>query len=279
MHLAMDVASCNLSCFMCTVRKRTSTGVMDLDLFFRIRDKVLSADGIKIDRVTVGHRGEPTMNKDLHTILACIWETWQPPEFTLNTNLTNSVNSLNLLLSRIKAVNGSLSGMTQEVYSRNHRGGQVQTVLDNFVALTATKSKLRSQCFIQMIWHCYKYNVHEYSLAEKFCADHSIKFTPIQPRIIDIEDAQKFYADPKVQDAFSEYIDIDNEKRCARTMRSDEHCMLSRDIVVDFNGIVFKCCGDKTSCLGSIFDWNINELIKSNPPVCDACRKTPLAWR
>jgi len=278
MRLMLDVASCNLSCFMCSVRKRTSVGTMDLDLFFRIRDKI-SADGINIDYVVVGHRGEPTVNKDLSTILACIGETWHPGEFTLNTNLTNKVSSINLLLSRVRAINGSLSGMTQDVYSRNHKGGQVQNVLDNFVALTETKAKLRSQCIIQMIWHRYKYNVHEYSLAEKFCSDQGILFTPIQPRIIDIEDAQKFYADQKVQDSFSKYIDIDDEKRNAHTMGLDKHCVLSRDLVVDFSGSVYKCSGDKTGYLGSIFDWNINELVKLNPPVCDVCRKTPLAWR
>jgi hypothetical protein len=278
MRLQLDVASCNLSCFMCSVRKRTSVGTMDLDLFFRIRDKI-STDGINIDSVIVGNLGEPTVNKELSTILACIWETWQPPEFSLNTNLTNKVPCINLLLSKIKAINGSISGMSQDVYSRNHKGGQVQNVLDNFVALTETKAKLRSQCIIQMIWHCYKYNVHEYSLAEKFCSDHSIKFTPIRPRIVDMEDAQKFYADQKVQDSFAEYIDIDEEKRCARIMGPGETCVLSHDIVVDFGGKVYKCCGDKISCLGNIFDWNINELVKLNPPICDICRKTPLTWR
>ena len=278
MRLLLDVASCNLSCFMCPVRKRTSAGIMNLDLFFRIRDKI-SADGITPDSVLVGNLGEPTVNKELPTILACIWETWHPNEFTLNTNLTNKVSSINLLLSKLKGINGSLSGMTQEIYSRNHKGGQVQNVLDNFIALTETKAKLPSLCSIQMIWHCYKYNAHEYSLAEKFCSDHGIMFTAIQPCIIDIEDAQKFYVDLKVQDAFSEYIDIDSEKRRAHTIGPNEHCVLSRDLVVDFSGRVYKCCGDKTSCLGTIFDWDINELIKSNPPVCDICRKTPLAWR
>jgi len=277
MRLTLDVASCNLSCFMCPVRKRTAVGIMDLDLFFRIRDKIF-AEGIAIDSVVVGNLGEPTVNKELPTILSCIWETWQP-ELFVNTNLTNKVNSMALLLSRINGINGSLSGMTQDVYARNHKGGQVQNVLDNFAALAATKTKLHSRCVLQMIWHRYKYNGHEYSLAEKFCHDHAIKFTPIQPRIIDIEDAQKFYADSKVQDAFAEYIDIDDEKRCARLMGPDEHCVLSRDIVIDFNGRVYKCCGDKTSCLGDIFNWNINELLKSNPPVCQVCRKIPLAWR
>jgi hypothetical protein len=263
---------------MCPSRKRKSVGIMNFDLFLRIINKI-SADGIIPDSIIVGNLGEPTVNKELSIILTHIWEKWHPNEFGLNTNLTNKIPHINLLLSMIKGINGSISGISQDIYSRNHKGGKVQNVLDNFIALTETKAKLRSQCIIQMIWHCYKYNTHEYKLAEKFCFDNGITFTPIQPRITDIEDAQKFYADQKVQDLFSEYIDIDEEKRCARTMKPNEPCILSHDIVIDFGGKVYKCCGDKTNCLGDIFEWNINELIKSNPPICDTCRKTPLAWR
>lgn len=287
MILYIDISHCNIRCKMCPVGdvrgvRQSSAGLMKTDLFERIVDKIV-AEGVKIDAFYIGNWGEALMNPDLPKILEMAKQRLNPQQLLVNSNLSLKISDPKaLLLSGITDLRASVSGMTQLIYERNHAGGNIERILNNLVILSKLKKELNIEGpKIALVYHEYLYNQEEKLLALRFCQDNDLDFMPIRCYVCSVEEGIKFHTDEQAKKSYAEFIDINQEMARMRTIPDEVPCQLVNQIVINYDGIAFKCCGTYTqkNALGSFFDWKIKDLLAHYPPICTLCKSIPLSWR
>ena len=203
-----------------------------------------------------------------------------------NTNLNRLPSSLELLKSGVDLITISISGMTQKVYSINHRGGNIELVLKNIMELVEIKKREKlEKVKLRIAFHHYIYNSEDEKLAMDFCVKHGLRFTVIHPSIIPIEGAINFSRDKeRLGNFYRKFIDLDKEIALMKTMDYDsiKDCYFrKKHITVNFDGQLYRCCEvfEKKHFMGSIFDFNIKDIPNIDSDICRRCAETPISWR
>ena len=292
-NLYIDVSHCKLKCPMCprggvNSLENPDKGLMEFDLFKKIVDK-FAEEKVRIDGITFGNWGEPLLNPDLPKMIR--YAKSHPTAMkhktsvAINTTLNNLPNPLKLLQSGVKSIIISTSGMKQETYSKNHKGGNVEKVLENIKELVRVrKQEILDKVKLRMAFHGYIYNSEDAELAKEFCEEQGIRFTHHRPSIISVGNVVCFDKDKKKQSKFyRQYIDIDKETAGMKTLDYDKinDCHLRKKrVTVNFDGQLYRCCEvyEKKHFMGSIFDFRIKEIPDINSNVCRLCADTPASW-
>lgn len=293
-HLYIDVSHCNLKCQMCprggvNDLQNPDRGLMSFDLFKRIVDKFVK-EKVRIDDIAVGNWGEPLLNPDLPKMISYAKSHPTAMKYKarvfVNTTLNRLVNPLELLKSGVDTIAITISGMSQEIYSKNHKGGNIEKVLKNIVELVEIrKSENLEKVKLRMIFHHYIYNSEDEKLAEEFCKKYGIRFSVSNPSIITVEDAVNFSRDKeRLGNFYSQFIDLDREMALMKTMdyKDINNCRLRKDrVTVHFDGQLYRCCEvyEKKYFMGSIFDFNIKDIPDIDSDICRICADTPISWR
>jgi MoaA/NifB/PqqE/SkfB family radical SAM enzyme len=294
LRLYIDVAHCNLRCAMCpkgsiSNLKNEGEGLMELELFKRIIDKFID-ENVKIRDLKIGNWGEPLLNPALPEMIKYaknLRHLFMDREgsFKINTNLTRLENPVELLESGIDHIGVSVSGMTQETYSRNRKGGKVDDVLSNIRKLAEIRDKRGIKGLeLQMIFHDFLYNKEEAETARKFCETHNIVFTHNRMYIASVEDNIRFHGDEgeKLAKFYSEYIDLEAEKKCMKTIKNVKKCHLRRRVItINYDGQLYRCAGvfEQKYFMGPFFDHKIMDIPKIRSEICEQCAQTPISFR
>jgi len=143
--LYVDVSHCNLRCAMCprgglSGLRNTGRGLMSFELFQRIIDKSIE-EKAKIVGLIVGNWGEPLLNVDLPKMIGYFKSKYPQSRVMVTSNLNHLENPEELLESGLNTFRISISGMTQNIYSRNHRGGNIERVLANLLTLVEIRNR------------------------------------------------------------------------------------------------------------------------------------------
>ncbi len=291
-RLYFDVSHCNLKCPMCprggvNGLQNPDKGLMGFDLFKRIVDK-FATERVWIDGILIGNWGEPLLNPDLPRMIsyAKSHPTAMKPKSRvfLNTTLNRLPSPLELLKSGVDLIAISMSGMTQKVYSINHRGGNIEIVLKNIMELVEIqKGEKLEKVKLRIIFHHYIYNSEDEELAKDFCVKHGLRFTVIRPSIIPVEGAINFSRDKeRLGNFYRKFIDLDKEIALMKTMDYDsiKDCPLRKKrVTVNFDGQLYRCCAvfEKKHFMGSIFDFNIKDIPNIDSDICRRCAETPIS--
>lgn len=293
-HMYVDISHCKLKCLMCprggiSNLKNLDKGLMGFDLFKKIVDK-FATERIWIDGISMGNWGDPLLNPDLPKMIsyAKSHPTAMKPKTAVSVNTTLNVlpNSLELLRSGIDEIVITISGMTQEVYSRNHKGGNIEAVLKNIKELVRIrKTETLQNIKLRLVFHDYIYNKKDAGLAKKFCDENGLRFTSNRMYICSVEDALCFSENKEsLSEHYGDFIDIDKEIALMKTMDYSEikKCRLRKNrITVHFDGQLYTCCGvyEKKHFMGSIFDFNIKDIPNIDAEVCRKCAEVPISFR
>jgi MoaA/NifB/PqqE/SkfB family radical SAM enzyme len=264
-------------------------GLMNFDLFKRIVDK-FATERVWIDGIAIGNWGEPLLNPDLPRMIhyAKSHPTAMKPKtaVSVNTTLNHSPSPLELLKSGINSIIISISGMTQKVYSINHKGGNIEIVLKNIMELVKIRKREKlEKVKLRIVFHDYIYNSEDAELAKDFCVKHGLRFTLSHPSIISVEDAINFSRDKeRLGNFYRKFIDLDKEIALMKTMDYDsiKNCHLRKKrVTVNFDGQLYRCCEvfEKKHFMGSIFDFNIKDIPNIDSDICRRCAETPISWR
>ena len=179
-RLYIDTSHCNLRCVMCprggvNGLKNEGMGLMDFELFKGIIDKLVK-EKISINGLGFGNSGEPLLNPALPKMIKYAVDTLQPAfmepkgKIKITTNLNHLIDPVGLLGSGVTNIIVSNSGMTQDVYSRNHKGGKIESVLKNIKELAdIKKSRNMHDVALEMIFHDLVYNKEDAGQARQFC--------------------------------------------------------------------------------------------------------------
>ena len=294
LKVLMDVSNCNLRCSMCprggtSDLKNEARGLMSIELFKRIIDKFKS-ENVKIREIQMGNWGEPLLNNELPKMIRYLKDTW-PPSYMgrpgsvgISTNLNHLKDAEELLDSGVDWIRVSISGMTQEIYVKNHVGGDIEKVLRNLLRLAEVRDRKKLNVNLGIGFHNLVYNKKDAEMAKKFCEDHRLGFTLLDMYVPSVEDNVKFHKDKeKFSKIYREFIDLDKEIAAMKLVKkSVEKCQFRRSIVaVNFDGRLYRCCAafEEKNFIGFIFDHKIRNITRIKSPICYVCAKTPMSWR
>ncbi len=280
-------ADCNLKCVMCPrggvhglVNGRR--GAMDMELFKKIIEKFRD-ENVRVRELWLANWGEPLLNPLFPEMARYAKSRLSGAKIIAFTNLNCLTDPYAVVSSGLDRLEVSLSGMSQEVYSKNHVGGDIKMVLENISDLVSAKKRLRGAMEIVVKFHDYVYNKAEAVLAKDFCRKNGVKFKLARCSVSCVEGNAAFQ---KEKERFSEFyrrfIDLKKEEKIARTLKTPADCMLKRYLVtIDFDGCLYRCCGvyEEKNLMGSFFDHAIREIPGINSSICDVCVKTPISWR
>lgn len=285
--LNIEISNCNLKCAMCARStalglKNHETGMMSLVLFRKIIKKIL-AEKFKFKNLMFGNFGEPLLNYSFSEMVSYAKSKLPDTTISVYTNLTYLKDPDAIIDSGLDCIRVSISGMTQDVYSRNHIGGEINTVLSNLKEICCLKKRLDSKIRIIVRFHDYLYNKGEAILARDFCNENEIEFELLWCYIPCVEANIKFHKDKQeLTKLYGQFIDLDNEERLMHTLPNYKKClMLNEFVVIDFDGRLYRCCGvyEEKYLLGSFFDYKIRNIHRIKSKICELCSMTPISWR
>lgn len=182
--------ACNLHCVLCTVGNR-ETGyeydkgnqLMDMDVLDRVLRKMHSENPAAI--VCPYGNGEPFLHPQLPECIARIKSYGFRCEVATNLNRTNRLQEF--LEAHPDFVIVSVSGFTQEVYGKSHRGGNIERVKENLHILKDAHNRWGGTVDIAVSYHMYNDNLHEVKLMEEFVSALGFKFMVSWARTISME--------------------------------------------------------------------------------------------
>ena len=293
-RLYIDVSSCNLRCVMCPRGGANGLinegkGLMDFNLFKEIIDKFVK-EKVSIDEIGIGNWGEPLLNPALPKMINYAVNTLQPVfmeskgKIKIGTNLNYLTDPIELLESGVTDILFSTSGMTQDVYSRNHKGGKADVVLKNIMQLVDIKRKRNIEnVSLEMIFHDYIYNKEDAEKAKIFCEDNGIKFNHRRIYICSVEDNVKFQKEKeRVVKLYEGFIDLAGEEKLQKTIKNVKKCHLRRHVItINYDGQLYRCAGvfEQKYFMGHFSDYKIKNIWKIRSAICDVCAKTPISFR
>lgn len=182
---------CNLHCPTCTkgnlgIGYEHQTGIMDWDLMQRILDKIKS-ENPEATILAYGN-SEPFIHPRIHEVISSIKSRGFRCEMSSNLNYIHHIDEV--LSAGLDFFIISLSGFTQEVYSKGHQGGQIEKVKAN-MRLVGEANKAHG-VLIRVNYHLYKDNEHELKLMEDYATECGLGFFVSTARAISMENAVQY---------------------------------------------------------------------------------------
>ncbi|MBE0536855.1 MAG: hypothetical protein IH624_14410 [Phycisphaerae bacterium] len=262
---------------------------MGFALFQAIVEKFVK-DGVRIDGMSAGHWGEPLLNGDLPRMIRYVRSHPAAMKRGSHVRVNTTLNALphpeELMQSGVDSVVVSMSGMRQDVYSRNHRGGNAGRVLEHIGKLAEIRKREKlADVQLRMAFHDYVYNREDADAARAFCEKHGVRFTLIRPMVIGVEGAAAFAKEnERLGQRYRAFMDLDRELAGMRTFDNGriKDCRLRKKrVTVNFDGQVMRCVNvfERKHFMGSVFDFDIKEIPHVDSAICRTCADTPISWR
>lgn len=185
----LEISSmCNLKCALCHAGNREGyeykPGVMDMGLMERILDKIKSENPAAV--VCCYVNSEPFLHPHIAECVASIKRRGFRCEFASNLNHMSQLDQV--LAAKPDLLTVSVSGFTQPVYERAHRGGNIETVKKNIKELVEANIRGNQKIHLGVSYHMYEYNLgEELEQMRKFTEDLGIQFLLSWGRCITIE--------------------------------------------------------------------------------------------
>jgi MoaA/NifB/PqqE/SkfB family radical SAM enzyme len=219
------------------------SGELAWDDFLRI------AGGIQNDTmlVALSLQGEPFLNRDLCRMIGYFSGKKIATLTATNGSLLTPAVQAELAGSGLDILKVAVSGFSQDIYARYHRGGSIEIVKKNLADLKQRVSEAGNRTLIIVDYILFGHNGHELDLMERFCRQHGLALSVRTGFIPGSYDA---YGNPAP----------------ARKEPSKKTCKWPWHIsVINFDGAIFPCCSSAYS---------------SNPCILENALRTPLsgAW-
>jgi hypothetical protein len=261
LYLATSTA-CDVGCKTCPVGRGEFEpgGMMSMDMLRRILDKC-SAEA-RIIGVQLYHYNEPFLVPHMAAMVRECHDRGFP--VFLSSNLVRFHKYGPAIMAEAPEILLiSVSGFTQEVYERSHKGGDALKVMFNM----AEVARLRKPgTHVQVSWHKYRYNAHEEAQMQKFALSLGFAWVPYGTGLIPHTRAIKVWEtgidDPNGEDCLVPVKEAG--KLCFERRHWD--CLLQTQIVpINGEGMLLNCSNlqDAANLRGSLFDTTIPAFLKA----------------
>ena len=194
--------------------------------------------------------GEPLLHPGIHQLIRIVQDAGIP--CNLSSNLNVPINFDAIMAANPACFKISLSGFTQEVYGFSHRGGDIDRVKENMIALAEAKKRNHADTHIFVTYHRYRHNLTEESMMRRFSAALGFDFDPIWALMLPVEKVLNYL------DGSDAEFPVTNEDHQlihklalplkesleASQQQKNQPCLLRQDqISLDHKGNVQLCCG------------------------------------
>ncbi len=287
------VNMCNLSCPSCPegrinyAKLHDSFAYADIDLCEQIFKKM--HDSNETFEIYLYQFCEPLLHPQLDEILSIMDNYNLTAYISSNLNISHDWKKL-LAHPALKRLTVSVSGFTQDVYERGHRGGRVERVLENLKQISEVLKNNDAATEITIFFHQYVDNFEDEQQYQNLCDEYGFSFVPSPACVIynPWEATDFFQGEHKhdLQDAVTQTLPriILNKDLFMRKIHGLEAlpCFIntSEDFSIDWQGnLRHGCCMtvmDKQPHLGSILDYSLQQLplIAKNSPLCKDCKQS-----
>jgi len=278
------VGACNLKCPSCprgnfgTVAGKR---VMRPERFAAIVDHIA-----KIDRgtsyVAIYNWGDTLLHPNLKEILDILNERLF--YIAASSNLSMPKPNLETIAQELRCgeLRISLSGFTQEVYGRSHRGGDIELVKSNMRQLRACLDAAGNHDIqVKVVYHVYKHNAHEVSLMKEFAESLGFVFDPIKAILFPVEHMMD-YLDKGCSSSedfnnMAEYM-LEPLRQVLRRGSPHSICKFWKQNNIDVDGAVTLCCitfdrTRNTIAHDVLAEGSVGALLarKRSHPMCSGC--------
>lgn len=244
---------------------------MTVEMLRRILDKVTKEARVLVVRLY--YYDEPFLIRDMPKFVALCHEYNLPS--TISTNLTMFDKYGPAILKEAPTtLLISVSGFTQAVYERSHKGGDIEKVKANMVKV----SQLRSpKTHVQVNWHHYRYNEHEEPLMREYARKLGFSMVSFGTSLLPLERALRVWEtgidDPKGEDLL---IPVKEARQACYERRHWECDGQNRVLTVNGDGFITNCNNRiyRENLRGSLFDTTVPALLKARKTDsdCVACQ-------
>lgn len=180
-------SACNLRCTMCMAGNRKgfeyTPGIMKEELMQQVLDKIQSENPNAI--VCSYANSEPFLHPRLAHCIAEIKKRGFRCELSSNLNRIDNLDEV--LEAGPDQFIVSLSGFNQDVYGKQHVGGDIEKVKANCRVLAEARDRLGFKKVIAISFHKYLDNLHELPLIKEFAAELGFYLIETWARSITIE--------------------------------------------------------------------------------------------
>jgi len=273
------VGSCNLRCPSCpqgTMRGANPKGFVDVDLFTRILDHLRAH--VSTPQLHFYNWTEPLLHPEIGRL--CHLAVERGFHLHLSSNLNHLPDPDAVMSSGMKTFRVSLSGFTQGVYARGHRGGRIEKVKENMRRLSESKTRTGARTRLHVYYLKYRDNLHEIepmrAYAESLGFEWQEDWAYLMPleKVFDyLEDRmpaqEKDFADSRMVPRVDSFFALGQHWGA-------DHCLLIDQLVLDHLGNVIQCCAvfeQKDYVLGHALELNWRELQarRYRSAVCAKC--------
>lgn len=181
---------CNLKCALCHAGNREGyeyeAGVMDMGLMEACLDKIQYENPNAI--VCCYVNSDPFLHKRLPEVISAIRRRGLNCEVATNANFISNLDQV--LAAKPNQLTMSVSGWTQEIYERAHRGGNVEVVKENIKEIAeARKRGNHYDVLCGVSYHMYNDNTGDDQMGEfrRFTEALGLLFMVSWGRVITIE--------------------------------------------------------------------------------------------
>lgn len=193
-------SACNLRCPSCARGNKAGydqkIGRMDMDLLRDVLDKIRNENNKAI--VFLYGNSEPFLHPQLPECIREVKSRGLRCEFSSNLNHVNRLDET--LEANPDFIMVSLSGFSQEVYSRGHAGGDIDKVKANMQLLSEAKAKANNSTHIAVNYHLYNDNGgSEVEKMKEFAEILGFEFVTCIARAISMENAIQYCREKELE--------------------------------------------------------------------------------
>lgn len=285
---------CNLHCTACPTglgEHPKPKGQMPLEAFTKIVDEVKDSAFL----IVLYNSGEPFLNKDIYKMIRYANDNNIAVITSTNGNLIAEEDKGEAIVkSGLDTLVISISGLTQDVYSKYHVGGDIEKVFDGISIITRKKRELKSKTpKIVLRLLLFDYNYQEIERWRSVIKEKKIEVDYFSPRMA-CKELQ--FADDLTDSFTTTAVDSSNESNGSN---KNSHCYWLWMIpVVHWDGTVIPCCyiNLRPPEMGNVFDhpegvkgiWTGDKYRamrravlrdKKSIPSCRECKSNPLGFQ
>ncbi|MBI1290930.1 radical SAM protein [bacterium] len=241
---------CNLKCPLCPTGRGElpiKNGKMELEAFKGLVDSI-APHTVKI---MLYNWGEPFLHKDILGIIGHAHQRGIATALSSNLNLLPKEGAEGIVRSGLDDLIISCDGLTQDVYEKYRKGGNVEKVFKNLKDLTDTRRRLGSKTpYIEFQFLVFEHNEHQVPEVEARARELGADFVRVMPPYVGPNDADirpargaDFRKPEESGDGKSVFEPGADLNEMARRNPPPLSCFWPwRSMVINWNGQVDPCC-------------------------------------
>jgi hypothetical protein len=244
------LGSCNLRCPSCPIgnsREVTNpTGFMQPELLDSILKKATAE--CRVTGVALFNWSDPLLHPALPELVRIVRSYDVPCHVSSSLNFVGDLDRL--LAANPDSFRISNSGFQQTVYSRTHRGGDIEQVKRNMVALAQAHARACSRTEIHVLFHRYLSNLGDEFLMKEYAKSLGFGFKGVWAYMMPVEKLLAHRGRPATASTITTHdldvignlaLPLDEALRVSRQARTTGCALRDSQITLNLRGDVQLC--------------------------------------